>query len=97
MRLLKEIQKYFEVAKEIPEVRCTFFEDDNSCIALAKAPCMNPRTKFIALKYHHFREYVSNGLVDIKYVNKNKQTADIFTKALETSKLEYLCKKLCGF
>ena len=79
MGLLRENQRRFKVMKNTPKIKCTAFKDNNSCIALAKSPRMNPRTKYIALKYHHFCEYVSNGLIDVKYVDTNKQTADILT------------------
>jgi hypothetical protein len=41
------------------------FEDNAAAYELARAPKMRPRTKHIALKYHHFREHVSNGTVRI--------------------------------
>ena len=97
MGLLQEIKQHFGVISNLPEINCTLFEDNNSCLALAKALRMNPRTKYIALKYHHFRGYVSNGLVNIKYIETNKQTTDIFTKALDKKQFVYLRKKLCGF
>ena len=36
MGLLREIQKYFEVAKNFPKRSCTVFEDNNSCICLLR-------------------------------------------------------------
>ena len=43
--------------KEItPNVHCKLFEDNNGALELAKAPRYRPRTKHIAVKYHHFRE-----------------------------------------
>ena len=97
MGLLKEIAQQFEVVKNLPKINCTLFEDNNLCIALAKALRMNPWTKYIALKYHHFCGYVSSGLVNIKYIGTNEQTANIFTKALNKKQFLYLQKKLCGF
>jgi hypothetical protein len=44
---------------------------------------MLPRTKHIALKYHHFRELISNGKVKIHLIRTHDQIADIFTKALD--------------
>jgi hypothetical protein len=39
---------------------------------------MNPRTKHIAVKYHHFREAaVSQGYLNITRVATDKQLADI--------------------
>jgi len=58
-------------------------EDNIGAYELAKAPKMRPRTKHIALKYHHFREHVANGTIKINLVATKDQIADIFTKALD--------------
>ena len=97
MGLLKEIKEHFHLNDNLPEIKCSIFEDNNSCIALAKAPRMNPRTKYIALKYHHFRSYVSSKLVSIHYIATADQPADIFTKALEEKQFIHLRKKICGY
>ena len=80
--LLKEISVIFGVVQHIPEMKCTLFEDNNSCLLLSRAPIMNPRTKYIALKYHHFRSYVSSKQVSIMPIDTIEQMADIFTKPL---------------
>ena len=88
--LLKEINEFFTVINCQPNLCCTIFEDNKSCIQLAKAPRMNPCTKYIALKYHHFRSYVASRLVQIEHVDTNEQIADIFTKGLDEGKFNYL-------
>ena len=45
---------------------------------------MQPRTKHIAIKYHHLRIFVANGDVEIKYIDTKKQIVDIFTKPLDS-------------
>ena len=83
MGLLKEIKLHFDLNDEIPEIKCTVFKDNNCFIALAKAPRMNPSTKYIALNFDHFRSYVSSKVVNIQYLASEEQPADIFTKALD--------------
>jgi hypothetical protein len=73
------------------------FEDNAAAYELAKAPKMRPRTKHIALKYHHFRQHVLNGTVKINLIGTKNQIADIFTKALEKSSFIHLRKLLCGW
>ena len=75
------------------------FDDYKSCIALAKAPRMNPRTKYISLKYNHFRSFVSgkNTRVNIDYVRTNENVADIFTKPLPGSAFNHLRENVCGW
>ena len=57
------------------------YEDNTGAYELAKAPKMRPRTKHNTLKYHHFREHVTNGTIRIHLIGMKDQTADIFTKA----------------
>ena len=58
---------------------------------------MRPRTKHIALKYHHFRKHVQDGTVKVEYVETDQQIADIFTKALGDLKFTTLRKMLMGW
>lgn len=97
INLLSEVKKHFELGEKLPEIKCRLFEDNRSCLALAKAPQMNPRTKYIGLKYHHFRSYVSQKIVSIFPIDTKEQPADIFTKALSDVQFHYLRKKLCGW
>jgi hypothetical protein len=60
----------------------TVFEDKKGCVELATTPRMRPRTKHIAIKYHHFRSHVANGNIKIKSIDTKHQLADIFIKPL---------------
>jgi len=54
-------------------------------------PELRPRTKHIALRYHHFREHVRNGKVRINAIDTKEQIAeDIFTKGLPKDAFVYL-------
>ena len=97
LRILEELDPFFGNVSKSTNVKNTIFVDNQSCIALAKAPRMNPRTKYISLKYHHFREYVKNERVNIEYINTKEQLADIFTKPLPTPTFTYLRSKLFGW
>ena len=59
-----------------------------SAIAMAESMKFTPRTKHIAIKYHHFRSRVQttfnkSGDIKLKYISTKKQLADIFTKPLD--------------
>ena len=61
-----------------------------------------PRTKHIAIKYHHFRSkvkttYNPSGDIIIKYISTKKQLADIFTKPVDDVTFFTLRKLLCGW
>ena len=60
-------------------------------------PEVSPRTKHIALKYHHFRGHVKNGDIQIERVDTKDQIADIFTKPLFSNIFKKLRKLLMGW
>ena len=50
-------------------IRCTLFEDNKGAEELANIPKNRPRTKHIAVKYHHFREAVKYKILLVKRVD----------------------------
>lgn len=96
MHLLKDIDLIFPVRQAKPEIHCNVYEDNESCIAMAKNRQFSPRTKHIAIKYHHFRKYVG-AQITIKSIDTKQQTADLLTKPLEASAFQYLRNKMSGW
>ena len=97
LNLMEETAQLFGIQSEKPVFRCTVWEDNESCIKVAQSPKFTPRTKHIAIKYHHFRRFVDNGKIVIKYINTKEQTADILTKPLPEKAFCYLRMKLMGW
>ena len=97
MVYLSEINKVFPIGIQTPKVHCKVWEDNESCIAVAKNQKFSPRTKHIAIKWHHFRSFVNDGSVSINSIDTKEQTADIFTKPLDESLFKHLRFKLCGW
>ena len=95
--LMKETAGLFGLLTRDPVFRCTFWEDNESCITVAKSPKFTPRTKHIAIKYHHFRQFVSDGTIIIKSIDTAEQIADIFTKPLGEKSFCFLRHKLMGW
>jgi len=84
MNLLKEMQSCgIPIAKTTPKIYCKLFEDNAGAIQLAKVPKMRPRTRHINQKYHHFREWVKSGLIEILPIDTLEQPADLMTKPLD--------------
>ena len=79
--LLKEINKVYPVHVKNPTF-VSKHEDNQSCITMATSQKFTPRTKHIALKYHHFRSHVKNGAIQISYCRTIEQKADLLTKPL---------------
>jgi len=75
----------------------TIFEDNKGCVELASAPHMRPRTRHIALKYHHFRSFVESGQLRIQWIDTAHQLADIFTKPLPVASFTFLREILLGW
>lgn len=97
IQLLKEINEVFPIDLPTPKVRCKVWEDNNGCITLAKEHKFSPRTKHIAIKYHHFRQHVKDGTLEILPIDTKEQIADIFTKPLDESLFIYLRLLLNGW
>lgn len=83
MNLMMEVGGIFELHNPTPKLHCKVFEDNRSCIRVAESPRFTPRTKHIAIKYHHFRKHVADKTIQIFPIDTKDQLADIFTKPLD--------------
>ena len=95
--ILMDLSKVIIVNPEHLVTYSTVFEDNNGALELAQEPKYRPRTKHIAIKYHHFREHVKNKSIRVEAINTKEQITDIFTKPLEKHQFEYLRQKLIGW
>ena len=75
-------------------IRCTLFEDNKGAEELANVPKNRPRTKHIAVKYHHFREAVRKKILQVLRVGTEDQLADIYTKPLTRIPFQHLRGKI---
>jgi len=103
---MDEVNKIFPLMTVKPKVHCKLrkhenkldckvYEDNESCIAMAKNRQFSPRTKHIAIKYHHFRRHV-NKTITLHSIDSSEQLADALTKPLEAPQFAYLRKKYSG-
>jgi Reverse transcriptase (RNA-dependent DNA polymerase) len=98
MRLVAELHGVgFALNNNVPKVHCKVFEDNSGALAMAQTPKMRPRTRHMNLKYHHFREAVTSGLVSIHAINTAEQVADILTKPLPVLQFRKLRKYMMGW
>ena len=84
-----ELRSILKILEAGLTIHCTLFE-------LAKLSKSRPRTKHIAVKYHHFRSAGKSGILKVKRADTKEQLADIFTKALTKPALEHLRMKIMG-
>lgn len=102
MNLMKEVDVIFKLHLPRPKFILKVHEDNQSCIAMANNPKFSPRTKHIALKFHHFRKHVKtqsnkDGFISISYCSTDDQLADIFTKPTRDDIFFKLRKHLMGW
>jgi hypothetical protein len=98
MNLINEFKDHgFSVTSSQPRVFCKAFEDNSGALELARLPKMRPRTKHINIKYHHFREHVRLGLIEVLPISTSEQLADIFTKPLAQNTFLKLRKALLHY
>lgn len=94
---IKELIWLKRLLAELSPIEMTppiFFMDNQSAIRLVKNPEFHKRTKHIDVRYHFIREKFEDGVFDLKYIETNKQLADVMTKALPRIKHQYFCGSL---
>ena len=70
--LIIELKSFLKIPEASQNIRCIFFENNKGAEELAKVPKTRPRTKYIATKYHYFREHVKNCTLIVKRVEMPK-------------------------
>nr|GEV21273.1 retrovirus-related Pol polyprotein from transposon TNT 1-94 [Tanacetum cinerariifolium] len=68
--------------------------DNRSAIALCCNNVQHSRSKHIGICHHFIREQVERGVVELYFVTKDYQLADIFTKALPQQRFEFILPRL---
>jgi hypothetical protein len=59
--------------------------DSSSAICLAHNPVLHGRAKHIKVRHHFLRDHVEKGDIEIKFIDTERQLADIFTKPINSS------------
>ena len=72
--LVKEIlaNYRFDTSKISYTTKSKAFEDNQGAIVVATSPRMTPTSKFIAVKYHWFREHVGKAFDILRFQGMNK-------------------------
>ena len=60
MQLLRELGVVMNIPDYKKTMKCAVFEDNNGALELVTAPKMRLRTKHVAIKYHHFRNFLQD-------------------------------------
>ena len=103
--MLKEIIKHTVINLQLAETNAQMtsmhtsevHEDNAGCIVLANSDEYRPRTKHLAIKWHHFKDQVRNGFVKVTKIDTKDNWADIFTKATDKQTFLHLRKLMMGW
>jgi hypothetical protein len=59
--------------------------DSSSAICLAQNPVFHGRAKHIKVRHHFLRDHVEKGDIEMKYIETERQLANIFAKPLDVT------------
>ncbi|KAJ9553136.1 hypothetical protein OSB04_017181 [Centaurea solstitialis] len=68
--------------------------DSKSAIAISCNPVQHTKTKHIDIRYHFIKDHAEKGAIELYFVNTEFQLADLFTKALDEKRFNFLITKL---
>jgi hypothetical protein len=70
--------------------RVTLMWDNTSAISVAKNPVLHKRMRHLERRHHFLRDHIEKGDIEMKYIDTERQLADIFTKPLDSSRFAAL-------
>ncbi|KAI3493581.1 hypothetical protein L1887_40782 [Cichorium endivia] len=68
--------------------------DSKSAIAISHNPIQHSMTKHIDLRYHFIKDQILEGNIELYFIPTDDQVADLFTKALDSTKFNNFLDKL---
>jgi hypothetical protein len=60
--------------------------DNTSVISVAKNPVFHKKMRHVERRHHFLRDHVEKGDIEMRYIDTERQLADIFTKPLDSSR-----------
>jgi hypothetical protein len=68
--------------------------DNTSAISVSKNPVFHMRIRHLKRRHHFLRDHIERGDIKMRYIDTERQLADIFTKLLDSSRFASLQKKI---
>jgi hypothetical protein len=68
--------------------------DNTIAISIAKNPVFHKRMRRLEKRHHFLRDHVEKRDIEMRYIDTERQLADIFTKPLDTSRFAALRKEI---
>jgi hypothetical protein len=60
--------------------------DNTNAISVAKNPVFHKRMRHLERRHHFLRDHIEKGDIEMRYIDTERQLADIFTKPLDVSR-----------
>jgi hypothetical protein len=83
--IVQTIRDYAVTYKSVP-LMCASSSD----ICLAHNPVFHRRVKHIKVRHHFLRDHIEKGEIEMKFIDTERQLADIFSKPLNSSRFASL-------
>jgi hypothetical protein len=64
--------------------------DNTNAISVAKNPVFYKKMRHVERRHHFLRDHVEKGNIEMRYIDTERQLADIFTKPLNSSRFAIL-------
>jgi hypothetical protein len=68
--------------------------DNTSAISVAKNPVFHNRMRHLERRWHFLRDHIEKGDIEMRYIDTERQLADIFIKPLDASRFAALREKI---
>jgi hypothetical protein len=70
--------------------------DNTSAISVAKKSSLTKKMRHVERRHHFLRDHVEKGDIEMRYIDTERQLADIFTKPLDSSRFADLRGEIGG-
>jgi hypothetical protein len=65
--------------------RLPLMYDNTSVISVAKNPIFHKKMRHVERRHHFLRDHIEKGDIEMRYIDTERQLADIFPKSLDSS------------
>jgi hypothetical protein len=59
---------------------------NTSVVSVAKNPVFHGKMRYVERRHHFLRDHIEKGDIEMRYIDTERQLADIFTKPLDSSR-----------
>jgi hypothetical protein len=68
--------------------------DNTSAISVAKTPVFHKKMRYVERRHHFWRDHIEKGDIEMRYIDTERQLADIFIKPLVASRFADLREEI---